>query len=94
MVTTDERLSRLEGAYEQVDECLGNISRSFEAMRTDMNQCIDALRAEMNQSIEVLRNDINSRLSEMNSRINGLFVVTIGLWITTVAAIIGIYFRG
>ena len=82
MVTTEERVSRLEGAYEQVDERLGDISRSFEAMRT-----------EMNQSIEALRNDINSRLNEMNSRINNLYIATIGIWVTTLLAIVGLYLR-
>ena len=82
MVTTDERLSRLEGAYEQVDGRLGDLSRSFEAMRT-----------EMNQSIEALRNDMNSRINEMNSRINNLYMVTLGLWVTTIIAIVGLYFR-
>lgn len=65
MTTTEERISRLEGAYEQVDRRLD-----------DMNQAIVALR------------------NEMNSRINTLYVLLCGSWVTTMAAIIGLYFKG
>ena len=54
MVTTEERLSRLEGAYEQADGRLGDISRSIEAMRTETNQSIESLRREMNSRINNL----------------------------------------
>lgn len=65
MTTTEERISRLEGAYEQVDRRLD-----------DMNQAIVALR------------------NEVNSRINTLYVLLCGSWVTTMAAIIGLYFKG
>ena len=40
----EQRVSRLEGAYEQVDRRLDELSRSIESLRTEMN----GLRAEMN----------------------------------------------
>ncbi len=40
----EQRVSRLEGAYEQVDLRLDELSRSIESLRTEMN----GLRAEMN----------------------------------------------
>ncbi len=60
-----ERISRLEGAYEQVDKRLD-----------DMNLSIDRLR------------------TETNSRINNLYIMIAGSWITLMAAIIGLYIKG
>ena len=33
----EQRVSRLEGAYEQVDRRLDELSRSIESLRTEMN---------------------------------------------------------
>ena len=72
MVTIEERVSRLEGAYEQVDSRLD-----------DLNQSMNALRA-----------DITSKFAEVNSRINTLYVILAGSWVTIMVAIIGLYFKG
>lgn len=65
VVEQHERISRLEGAYEQVDKRLD-----------DMNLSIDSLR------------------TEMNSRINNLYILIAGSWITLMGAIIGLYIEG
>jgi tetrahydromethanopterin S-methyltransferase subunit G len=62
-MTTVQRVSRLEGAYEQVDARLHDIGQAVESLR-----------------------------SEMNSRFNTLMVIMIGSWVTTILAIIGLYF--
>jgi hypothetical protein len=62
-MTTVQRVSRLEGAYEQVDARLRDIGQAVESSR-----------------------------SEMNSRFNTLMVIMIGSWVTTILAIIGLYF--
>ena len=73
MVTEQqERVSRLEGAYEQVDKRLD----------------------DMNLSIDRLWTEINSLRNEMNSRINNLYILIAGSWITLMAAIIGLYIKG
>ena len=49
---TEERLSRLEGAYEQVNERLGDL-------RADVNRLAqgqEALRSEMQRGLDGLRN--------------------------------------
>ncbi len=46
----EDRVSRLEGAYEQVDRRLDELSRTIESLRADMN----ALRAEMNSRFNTL----------------------------------------
>jgi hypothetical protein len=65
MMTTTERISRLEGAYEQVDRRLD-----------DMSRAIDSLR------------------DEMNRRINNLYLLIFGSWVTIMVAIIGLYVKG
>jgi tetrahydromethanopterin S-methyltransferase subunit G len=64
-MTTTERISRLEGAYEQVDRRLD-----------DMSRAIDSLR------------------DEMNRRINNLYLLIFGSWVTIMVAIIGLYVKG
>ena len=71
MVTEQqERVSRLEGAYE------------------------DKRLDDMNLSIDRLWTEINSLRNEMNSRINNLYILIAGSWITLMAAIIGLYIKG
>ena len=65
VIEQHERISRLEGAYEQVDKRLD-----------DMNLSIDSLR------------------TEINSRINNLYILIAGSWITLMGAIIGLYIKG
>ncbi len=73
MVTEQqERISRLEGAYEQVDKRLD----------------------DMNLSIDRLWDEINNLRTEMNSRINNLYILIAGSWITLMGAIIGLYIKG
>ena len=71
-MTTTERISRLEGAYEQVDRRLD----------------------DMNRSLDSLRDDVVALRSEMNSRINTLYVLLFGSWVTIMVAIIGLYVKG
>ena len=75
----EQRVSRLEGAYEQVDRRLDELSRSIESLRTEMN----GLRAEM-----------NGLRTEMNNRFNNVYVLIGGSWVTIMVAIIGLYIKG
>jgi tetrahydromethanopterin S-methyltransferase subunit G len=47
---TQERVSRLEGAYEQVDRRLDDMNRSIQSVRDEMG----SLRGEMNNRINNL----------------------------------------
>ena len=75
---TQERVSRLEGAYEQVDRRLDDMNRSIQSVRDEMGS---------------LRGEMGSLRGEMNSRINNLYVLLGGTWVATMAAIIGLYFK-
>ena len=70
--STEERLSRLEGAYEQVSERLGDLRSDVNALREEMRLGQEALRADMNalreemqRGQESLRADINAIREEM-----------------------------
>ncbi len=61
MTTMEERVSRLEGAYEQVDRRLGDLTAAvdrvearLDALRTDMDAKFDALRREMTARFNAL----------------------------------------
>ncbi|MDE2670046.1 MAG: hypothetical protein OXI51_10375 [Chloroflexota bacterium] len=103
-MTTEERLSRLEGTYEQVDQRLGDLALALNSLREEMNQGHAALRQEMRGEIGSLRQDMTSQLSDlrtdtnsrfnvMNSRFNTLLVIGASAWVTTVGLIIGLYLQ-
>ena len=77
-----ERMSKLEGAYEQVNERLG-----------DMNGRIDVT----NTRIDQLRTDMDARIdrlgAQMNARFNSILVLMLGSWVTTIGVIVGLSFR-
>ena len=43
MVIDQQRISRLEGAYEQVDRRLGDMHQAIEGLRTEMNNRYNGL---------------------------------------------------
>ena len=85
-MTLEQRVSRLEGAYEQVDGRLSDISSSMDSLRADMN----GLRAEVNN----LRSETTLRFDNMQARIdqrfNSLYILMAGMWVTIMGALIGI----
>ena len=101
---TEERLSRLEGAYEQLgermaelrsdtNERLNDLARGQAALRSDMNARIDDLargQAALRSDVNARLSDMNQRLSDMNSRINVMLVLVGGIWATTIAGIIAL----
>ena len=54
MTTSQERLSRLEGAYEQVDQRLGDLTGSVESLRDEMNTRLDGMDAKFEAKLNVL----------------------------------------
>ena len=47
MVTIEERVSRLEGTYEQVDRRLEELAASMQALRSEMNSRFNNMYALM-----------------------------------------------
>jgi chromosome segregation ATPase len=80
-VTTESRISFLEGALTQVSERLRDHTERFTAIardiqslrselranRTEMHANVESLRSEMNANDETLRSEINALRAEMNA---------------------------
>ena len=90
-----ERLSRLEGTYEQVDRRLYDMNsrldgmqQAIDGLRAEMHRSTEGLRAEMHQSTEGLRAEMHSRFEELNNRYNALIIVLVASWVTIMGVLI------
>ena len=82
MTTMEERASRLEGAYEQVDRRLGDLTEAI----TRLDVKIDALRSDMDAKFDAAR-------SEMSAKFNTLIIVMATGAVGITGALITIAFR-
>ena len=64
--TTEERLSKLEGAYEQVNERLGDLTQGQAALRAETNERFNELAQAVREGDAALREQI--RQVETNLR--------------------------
>ena len=84
--TTEERLSKLEGAYEQVNERLGDLTQgqtalraSLEAQRAELHAEIAELREEIRQVEAALRAEIRQVDSKLRSEMHRQTYLIIGV---------------
>ena len=70
MATHEQRISRLEGAYEQVDARL----------------------ADINNRLDSMSNRMNAMEAKFDARFNTQLMLTVGSWVTIMAAIIAVFF--
>ena len=84
--TTEERLSKLEGVYEQVNERLRDLGE-------EMRQGDAALRTDMNERFNELARGQASLRSEMNTRFNVMLVLIGGVWATIAGGFIALFTR-
>ena len=82
MTTMEERASRLEGAYEQVDRRLGDLTEAI----TRLDVKIDALRNDMDAKFDAVR-------SEVSAKFNTLIIVMATGAVGITGALITIAFR-
>ena len=73
--TTEERLSWLQGAYEQLDERQGDFTRILEGMRADVNERLlavergqTALRTEVHERLLAMQAEMHTRLMEFERK--------------------------
>ena len=71
-MTTEERLSRLEGAYEQVDQRLGDLTRAVESGRSEMHEQNAALRQEMHEQNAALRQEMHEQNAALLQEMSGM----------------------
>ena len=82
MMTMEERVSRLEGAFEQLDRRLGDLTDAV--ARVDVK--IDSLRTDMDGRFDSLRGDMDAKLNTLI-----LVIATVGVAIA--GAIVALAFR-
>ena len=82
MSAMPERVSKLEGAYEQVDQRLGDLTRSVEALRTEMTTRLDSTDRR-----------IDTMDSKFESKFNTLIIVVASTGVAVVGTLIAIAFR-
>ena len=68
-MTTEQRISRLEGAYEQVDKRLDDLNQSMGGLRSEMDSLRSEMRGEMSGLRSEMRGEMGGLRSEMNSRL-------------------------
>ncbi|MDE2993746.1 MAG: hypothetical protein OXU67_07660 [Chloroflexota bacterium] len=95
-----ERISRLEGTYEQVDRRLddmntrlGETNRSIEGLRAEMNTRFEEMNNRMDSRFEEMNSRMDSRFGELNNRYNTLVMLMIASWVTVIAALIALFFK-
>lgn len=92
-MTTEDRTSRLEGAYEQVAERLNAIHADQVVIheRIDtLHERIDALRREFNEALNAQSRDLIARIESNRQDIRNLMLLMIALWGTTIAGVIAV----
>ena len=82
MTTMPERVSKLEGAYEQVDQRLGDLTGSIDSLRNETY----SLRREMNDRLDNMDN-------KFESKFNTLIIVMATSGVAIVGTLIAIAFR-
>ncbi len=96
--TTEHRVSRLEGAYDQMDKRLteqrqntdiqfGELKEEIRGLRTEMREDNHGLRTEMRENMQELRGEIHGLRTEVNVRFDRITNVMIGGIIAVVGAV-------
>ena len=74
---TEERISRLEGAYEQVDKRLGDLLQAVAGLRAEiaalrqaMSEQGNALRTEMSEQNSALRTEMSEQNSALRTEMS------------------------
>ena len=99
--SVEERLSRLEGSYEQISERLNDLNqivqgvdRKVDALRSDVDGRFDSLRSDMDARFDSIRSDMDARFREMDNKIDRLghrvYIIGAALWATMAAGLFAI----
>ena len=87
----EERISRLEGAYEQVNERLGDLTQGQTSLREEIRQVDANLREGIRQVDANLRAEVGALRLDMNARFNILLVLIGGVWATMAGGFIALF---
>ena len=80
----EERVSRLEGAFEQMNERLGSIESSIGGLRQE----IAGVRQDMNVSVAGLHGAMADLRNELHTNFRWTMGTIIAMWVTLICAIL------
>ena len=94
----EERLSKLEGAYEQVNERLGDLTQGQTALREEIRQ-VDSnlrqvetnLREEIRQGDAALRAEVKDEIRGVRTEIRTVLLLLGALWASMVGGFIALF---
>ena len=89
MTTIPDRVSRLEGTYEQVDRRLGDLTESVTGLREEVRK----LDTKLDTKIDGLRGEVGGLRREIDAKINVLILVTGTVGVAMAGAMIAFAFR-
>ena len=72
MTMVEERVTKLEGAYEQVDQRLGDLTVAVTGLRTSTDAKFDALRTDMDARFDAQRAEISALRTDMDAKFEAL----------------------
>lgn len=81
----EDRLSRLEGAYEQVDKRMAEQTMATAALAAKVDALGAELRTELQTQFSELRREIRADL-------RALYLFVGGAWVSLAALVVGLYF--
>ncbi len=85
--TTEDRVSRLEGVYDQIDKRLSEQRQNTDIQFGELREEIRGLRTEMRENSQELRGEIHGLRTEVNARFDRVTNVMIGGIIAVVGAV-------
>lgn len=80
----EDRLSRLEGAYEQMDKRMADQTAATSALAAK----VDALGAELRQELQA---QISELRREIRADLRSLYLFVGGAWVSLAALVVGLY---
>jgi predicted nuclease with TOPRIM domain len=80
-------MARLEGAYDQINQRLGNLEGEVRALRTELNARMDRLDARMDR-LDARMDRLDARLDRLDARIDRLSFLLLALFGGVAASII------
>lgn len=93
----EERMARLEGAYEQSNLRLGRLEEETRALRVEIREGLNSLKAELNARLDRLEDRLDGRMDRLEGRMDRLdgkmdrlFYATMALLGGIIAAIVAV----
>ena len=89
--TTEERLSKLEGVYEQVNERLRDLTEGQAALGNEIRQ-VDAKLSEQIRQVEAnLRAEVKDEIRGVRTEIRTMLLLIGALWASMVGGFIALF---